>query len=46
VLTGVALFAREGMRWRDLTHAAEDVEKQGGEAGLREVKQGSEAGTD
>lgn len=25
VFTGVALFAREGMRWRDLTHAAEDV---------------------
>jgi uncharacterized protein (TIRG00374 family) len=25
VFTGVALFAREGLRWRDLTHAAEDV---------------------
>jgi uncharacterized protein (TIRG00374 family) len=25
VLTGVALFAREGLRWRDLTHAADDV---------------------
>jgi uncharacterized protein (TIRG00374 family) len=25
VVTGVALFAREGLRWRDLTHAAEDV---------------------
>jgi glycosyltransferase 2 family protein len=25
VVTGVALFAREGMRWRDLRHAAEDV---------------------
>lgn len=25
VVTGLALFAREGLRWRDLTHAAEDV---------------------
>jgi uncharacterized protein (TIRG00374 family) len=25
VLTGVVLFAREGLRWRDLTHAADDV---------------------
>ena len=25
VITGLALFAREGLRWRDLTHAAEDV---------------------
>ena len=25
VVTGVALFAREGLRWRDLTHAADDV---------------------
>jgi uncharacterized protein (TIRG00374 family) len=25
VFTGVTLFAREGLRWRDLTHAAEDV---------------------
>jgi uncharacterized protein (TIRG00374 family) len=25
VLTGVALFAREGLRWRDLTHAADDL---------------------
>jgi uncharacterized membrane protein YbhN (UPF0104 family) len=25
VLTGVALFAREGLRWRDLTHVADDV---------------------
>jgi uncharacterized protein (TIRG00374 family) len=25
VVTGVALFAREGLRWRDLTHAAESV---------------------
>ena len=25
VITGVALFAREGMRWHDLTHAADDV---------------------
>jgi len=25
VLTGTALFAREGLRWRDLTHAADDV---------------------
>jgi uncharacterized protein (TIRG00374 family) len=25
VFTGVALFAREGLRWRDLTHAADDV---------------------
>ena len=25
VFTGVTLFAREGLRWRDLRHAAEDV---------------------
>jgi len=25
VVTGIALFAREGLRWRDLTHAADDV---------------------
>jgi uncharacterized protein (TIRG00374 family) len=25
VITGVALFAREGLRWRDLRHEAEDV---------------------
>ncbi len=25
VVTGLALFAREGLRWHDLTHAADDV---------------------